>query len=321
MNVLISSAGRRTSLTRAFMEAVADEGKVIAADADMLAPALRVADEGVVVPRLDDPAFVDAVLALCAQHEVRMIVPTIDTELSVYAAHRPQFEERGVTALVSSLDLIEVTSSKRRTEEVFGGRGIRTPRSWPVSEIGDVAALPDRVFVKPDRGSASAHTHDLTRQDLASVLATVPDPIVQERIDAVELTVDALLDRDGRPIHFVPRIRLKTVGGESVQGVTMPDEPIRQWLIEVLEVVRDLGGWGPMTIQMFLTPGTPTLVEVNPRFGGGFPLGYAAGAMYPQWLLQMMRGEGVPPRLGDYRRGLFMTRTLIEHFHDGGWAE
>lgn len=320
MNVLISSAGRRTSLTRAFMEAVGNTGKVIAVDADVLAPALAVAAEGATAPRLDDPRFVDAILRLCDEHDIRLIVPTIDTELPVYATHRDRFEERGIKPLVSGLDLIEVTSSKRRTEEVFGSRGVMTPRSWPISEIGDGADLPDRVFVKPDRGSASAHTHDLSRRDLQYVLGTVPDPIVQEKIDAIELTVDALLDLEGTPIHVVPRIRLKTIGGESVQGVTMPDEPVREWLLQVLGVVGDLGGWGPMTIQMFLTTPAPTLVEVNPRFGGGFPLAYEAGARYPQWLLQMLKGEVVRPRLGEYRRGLFMTRALMEYFLDGGWG-
>jgi carbamoyl-phosphate synthase large subunit len=142
---------------------------------------------------------------------------------------------------------------------------------------------------------------------------------VQEYIEAPEITVDALLDLTGEVIHLVPRIRLKTVGGESVQGVTMPDEPIRPWLLEVLGVISSLGGRGPVTIQAFLTPEEPTLIEVNPRFGGGFPLTLEAGGDYPKWIVEMIEGRRVEPRLGEYRKGLFMTRALEEIYVDGGW--
>lgn len=178
-----------------------------------------------------------------------------------------------------------------------------------------------QLFVKPDRGSASAHTFRVDSESLDAMLPLVPDPIVQERVDAVEVTVDALLDREGRAVHFVPRVRLKTIGGESVEGVTLPDEPIRDWLQEVLAVVADLGGWGPMTIQLFLTSPAPTLIEVNPRFGGGFPLAYRAGALYPQWILEMMAGNELRSRIGEYRKGLFMTRSFVERYTDGGWPQ
>lgn len=319
MNVLVSSAGRRTSLVAAFLEACEGSGKVVATDADPLAPALMVADAGQVVPRLSASGWLEEMLRVCEVHEISLIVPTIDTELSLLAEHRDAFLDAGTTPLVASAELIDVVASKRRTEHVFGQAGLLTPRSWTVES--PPARSDIEMFVKPDQGSASAHTFRADSASLAALLPLVPDPIIQERVDAVELTVDALLDRGGNPIHLVPRIRLKTVGGESVQGVTLPDEPIRDWLLKALSVVADLGGWGPMTIQLFLTSPQPTLIEVNPRFGGGFPLAYEAGALYPQWILQMMAGEELSPRIGDYRKGLFMTRALTERFTDGGWPQ
>ena len=318
MNVLVSSAGRRTSLIRGFQAAVSPlGGVVVATDADPIAPGLHVADEGVVVPRLDRPGFVDRLVAECERHEVRLVVPTIDTELPVLSDESARFEAVGAVVLVSDRELIDATVDKRRTESVFGAAGIRMPRSFDVSD----SALPDRVFVKPARGSASQGTHVVDRDRLTSFLEMVDEPMVQELVDATEITIDALLDLDGNPVHMVPRIRLKTVGGESVQGVTMPDEPIRDWLIRVLDVVSGLGGIGPITLQAFLTEGSPTLIEVNPRFGGGFPLALAAGADYPRWIVDALRGEKIPPRFGAYRKGLFMTRSLDEVFIDSDWDQ
>jgi carbamoyl-phosphate synthase large subunit len=68
-----------------------------------------------------------------------------------------------------------------------------------------------------------------------------------------------------------------------------------------------------MTLQAFLVEdGEPIFFEVNPRFGGGFPLGYAAGANYPEWILQMLEGKTVAPRLAEYKKGVYMTRYYKE---------
>lgn len=321
MRVLISSAGRRTSLVAAFRKAVSDlGGMVIATDVDPLAPALLMADRAQVVPRLGDHSFQSRFLDICTTLEVDLVVPTIDTELPLLASMASNLAEAGTTVLVSDAGLIEITADKRKTEKVFGDHGIRTPRSWGPGEYSP-GELPERLFVKPLRGSSSMHTYSIDSGSLDAFLAVVPDPIIQEHIDAPELTVDALLDLEGNVIHFVPRVRLKTVGGESVQGVTMPDEPIRSWLLKVLEVVSIHGGRGPITIQLFLTEGEPTLVEVNPRFGGGFPLTARAGGDYPGWIVRMLGGEKLEPRLGEYEKGLFMSRALFETFVSGDWTQ
>jgi len=316
VRVLITSAGRRTSLVAGFRDAAQDYGgSVLAADADPLAPGLFAADHGVVLPRLTSPAYDSHLLGICEEFEVGLVVPTIDTELPVLARLSSRMTAMGTVALVSDLSLIEVSADKAKTEEVFAAAGIRTPRSWTIPET-DIAELPDRVFIKPRAGSASVDVHLVSRDEVLSAASLVTDPIVQEYVDAAEITVDALLDMDGRVIHLVPRLRLKTVGGESVQGVTLPDESIRAWLLDVLDVVGGLGGRGPITVQAFLTEDSPTLVEVNPRFGGGFPLALRAGGDYPRWILQMTRGEFVAPRIGEYTKGLFMTRSLTEVFVD-----
>jgi carbamoyl-phosphate synthase large subunit len=175
--------------------------------------------------------------------------------------------------------------------------------------------LPDRVFVKPRRGSASLDTYEVDRRDLASVLARVPDPIVQEVLTGPEITIDALLDFHGRPVHYVPRRRIRILGGESIQGVTLEhDTSLEAWIEGVLDQCSTMGAAGPLTLQVFLTPSGPVLSEINPRFGGGFPLALAAGASYPDWLLDMVAGIEVVPRLRAYETGLYMTRSYVEHY-------
>lgn len=314
MNVLITCAGRRTSLLRAFSSVIHDRGGIIiAADTDGIAPAVMLADVAIQTPPLNDPGYIDYLKDVIKKRNIGLVVPTIDTELMLLANNKAQLEQVGCTLLVSSTHLIEVLRDKYTMTRVFIDKGIKVPQSWILETLDD-AFLPEELFIKPRDGSASKNVYSIHKNRLQTVLPMVPNPIIQEAIKGTEITVDALLDMEGHCIHYVPRKRIKTLAGESVQGVTIDDKGIREWLLSILAILSSMGGIGPMTIQAFLTSEGPVLSEINPRFGGGVPLAFAAGGHYPEWIIQMLEGEHVPKRIGDYTKGLWMTRYHNELF-------
>ena len=313
-NVLLTAAGRRTTLVRAFHDEVrARGGRTYAGDVDPLAPALFLADEAVQLYATDDPAYVADLVQIVSRHNIRLLVPTIDPDLPVLARHRAALLSIGCIAAVSSEAFVALASDKFATVAALITHGVDLAASWlPGDERGD---LPDRLFVKPRRGSGSASAYTVARHDLDRILPLVDDPIIQEVLDGPEITIDALLDLEGSPVHFVPRRRIRTLAGESIQGVTLGHDPdLEAWIVNVLEVCGSLGASGPLCLQAFLTERGPVLSEINARFGGGFPLGLAAGGNYPRWLLDMAEGVSVPSHLGVYEAGLFMTRYHVEHF-------
>jgi len=317
MNVLITCAGRRTTLVELFQDAVGPDGSVLAADMDALAPARQVADTGLGVPPVDDGAYPEVLLDIVRSHDVDLVIPTIDPELSGLANLREPLAREGARAVVSKDALLNVAADKWETTRHFQNAGFRVPETWNVD--GAIpSGIPDPAFVKPRRGSSSDGARAVARAHLASALASVDEPMIQEVVDAPEITVDALFDFDGRLLHFVPRLRMRTLAGESIQGRTLPPERANPWLEDVLREVGGLGARGPVTLQAFLTDGEPTLSEINPRFGGGFPLAHRAGAPYPEWIVAMHRGDSVAPRIGAYEAHLVMTRTLTEIYVRSG---
>ncbi len=314
MNVLVASAGRRTSLLKAFQFAAhARNGRVWAGDADPLAPALQVADEGLILPRIGTSDYRSTIVEHVRAHDIDLVVPTIDPGLPPLAKARDALREAGSHVLVSTRSLLHLTSDKWRTLEHFSKQGTRTPASWR-PEHSDFDDWPDPVFVKPRMGSASKNARRVAREDVPRILSTLDTPLLQEVIDAPEITVDALFDFEGRLLHYVPRLRIRTRSGESIQGRTLPDAEWRTWLRPLLRELGRLGAQGPVTLQAFRTEPEPTLSEINPRFGGGFPLARAAGGDYPDWILQLCEGHSVEPKLGEYEEGLCMTRAHTEWF-------
>jgi carbamoyl-phosphate synthase large subunit len=312
VNVLVSSSGRRTGLVTAFRSAVAPSGgRVLTADVDPLAPTHFVGDFAVRVPPVTDPGYADFLLGLVADHDVGLLVPTIDPELPVLAAARDRFAAAGCLAVVSSPGLVDACADKLHLATRLADTGLAYPDTWAGDELP--AILPAAVVCKPRRGSASKGLQILTGEE-ATRLRLGPDVVVQPLIPGPEITVDALFDLAGRPVHAVPRRRLRTLAGESIQGVTIDHEPIREWLVGLLALIGSWGASGPVTIQAILAENAPVLIEVNPRFGGGFPLGHAAGARYPEWLVEFAAGTPVAVGLFDYTVGLHMTRSFQEIF-------
>jgi carbamoyl-phosphate synthase large subunit len=298
---------------KAFRAALGAAGHVIAADLDPLAPALYVADIAARLPRLDDPRYGDDLVDLVGRSEVRAIIPTIDTELLKLVQLSEAFRSCGAVAVVSTDLFTASTMDKWLTVQTFRAEEVACAHTWLPEELDD-ASLPDRVVVKPRFGSASQGILRVKKDHIAQAIALTEQPIVQEELTGREVTVDALFDMSGRLIHYVPRLRLKAIGGESVEGVTISRNELGPWVDTALIACGRLGARGPITLQCFIESTGPKLTEVNARFSGGFPLTYRAGGQYPQWLLEELSGSTVHSHIGEYEVGLRMTRHYVEIF-------
>ncbi len=136
------------------------------------------------------------------------------------------------------------------------------------------------------------------------------ESMVQSVCRGEEFSIDVFCDLDSRCLNAVPRTMIESKGGESIKGMTIADDE----LIEVgRHVSETVGLVGPANVQCFREPdGTHRVTDINPRFGGAFPLPTAAGSRYPELALAIASGERPEPRLGDFRAGLYMTRFFSE---------
>jgi carbamoyl-phosphate synthase large subunit len=308
-NVLISSAGRRVGLLRAFREALRElglDGHVLAADVSDLSPAFHLADAHFLVPPCTSPEFVPALSDLCAREGIRLVVPTIDPELPVLAEHREAFAENGTTVAISSPEVIRIGWDKGTTNEWLRCNGFPTVRQV-IPGVGGTVELPFPLVVKPRRGSAAVGVRVVSDDAELQLSIRNGDVVVQELAPGVEHTLDVFVDRSGTPMCAVPRRRIEVRAGEVSKGRTLRCEPLIDLASRICEALP--GAYGVITIQVFLEEdsGEMNVIEINPRFGGGFPLAWEAGARYPTWLIQDVLGR-TPDVRTDWRDGLVMLR-------------
>jgi carbamoyl-phosphate synthase large subunit len=299
--VLFTCAGQRVDIVSAFARAGAT---TVATDLDPLAPAIWHADHHALVPRVDDGGYIPALAALVAEHDVRLIVPLTDLDQVLLARHRDDLAP--ALALVPEPEVCERVGDKYLAHVFFVEHGIASPRSWLPGAVPEDARYP--LLVKVREGFGSRHiyrAHD--RRELDFFLGyTGVDSFVQECCRGEEFSVDVFCDLDGRCLNAIPRTMIQSKGGESIKGATIADAELIGHAAHVAEAV---GIVGPANIQCFREPdGTLPVTDINPRFGGGFPLPLAAGSRYPELALRLASGERLEPTLGTFRAGVVMTR-------------
>jgi carbamoyl-phosphate synthase large subunit len=303
--VLFTCAGQRVDIVTAFREAGAT---TVAADADQLAPALYHADHQAIVPRVDDPFYIEALRNLVEVHEARLIVPLTDLDHLVLAQARESLG--GAVVLVPGIETIERCSDKYRAHTFFEEQGIGSPPTWLPTELPGDIRFP--VLVKARKGFGSRHIYRADNQtELDFFLRyTTADSMVQAVCHGEEFSIDVFCDLDGRCLAAVPRTMIESKGGESIKGMTIKDADLIAFGVRVSEALRIIG---PANVQCFREPdGALQVTDVNPRFGGGFPLPTAAGSRYPELALALAAGERLEPRLGDFRAGVLMTRFFSQ---------
>jgi carbamoyl-phosphate synthase large subunit len=315
MNVLLTCAGRRNYMVEFFRAALDGRGQVCAADCSRDAPALHEADRAFVVPPIGHPEYIAHMLELCRVNAVRLLVPLNDLELPLLARHRERFRDEGTVAVVSSPHVIETCFDKAATGRFLESCGIAYPKAYlslrearTALERGEIA-LP--VVVKPRWGSASigivhveraddlAPAYHLIRQQLpGTILAATSarDPersvLIQERLLGQEYGLDVVNDLAGRYVTTFARCKLAMRAGETDRAVTVEGHEFDR--VGAM-IGQRLGHVGNLDCDVFLAEDRLYALELNPRFGGGYPFCHIAGANLPAALIAWASGEAPDP--------------------------
>ena len=286
-NILITSAGKRVVLVKIFqktLKALGLDGKVYTVDMKPeMAPAGFVSEECIRVPRCTSPDYVDTLLQICEEKQIAIVVPTIDTELMVLAQNKARFEAQGVHLVISDADFIKVCCDKRLTDSLFEDLGIAVPKHLDKDHV----SFP--MFAKPYDGSLSVNTHVIkSEEELTPDILEDPKLLFMEYIDKKEYkeyTVDMYYGIDGEVKGIVPRERLEVRAGEINKGITRKNS-IVSFLKERMATMK--GVRGCICLQLFYRASDQDIkgIEINPRFGGGFPLSYYANANFVEYILR-----------------------------------
>lgn len=316
-NILLSSAGRRTYLVEWFREALDGRGLVHASNSDAAATSLAAADRGVVTPLIYSDEYIPFMLAYCEREHIGAIIPLFDVDIPVLAAHRAEFESIGCFPVVAPAEFAIACSDKLASHDILSAAGIRCPDTYvgarnyeSAVERGD-ASYP--AFIKPRWGMGSIGLAEAADDEELRVLcgaverkvresylryeSAVDEPgrsvIVQPKVDAVEYGMDVYCNLSGHYRGCVVRRKVAMRAGETdIAEVVVADARFESLARSLAELSQHPGC---MDVDVFDVDGELMVLEMNARFGGGYPFSHSAGADMPRALVSWLHGEEPEP--------------------------
>lgn len=311
MNILIASAGTRNKVVQYFVNEFKGIGKVIATDASELAPAIYDADKYYIVPKIDDPNYIDNLLDICKKEDIKCILSLIDPELSLIAKNHEKFEAIGVTPLISDYEAVELAFDKYKMFKYLEENGYKAAKTYVNKEDFykdlEQGKISFPVFIKPVKGSASINISKVTTKEEVELLFNLYDDlIIQEFLDGQEIGADVYNDPiSNKVVSIFTKEKIKMRAGETDKARSFKDQKLFGLITELVEKI---GYKYMIDMDIFHIGDEYYISEINPRFGGGYPHAYECGVNFPKMIVNSMQGNENQNTIGEYEENVYMMK-------------
>ena len=333
MNILFTCAGRRTYLLKYFKENLSEGDLVFATDMQLTAPALQAADVKLQVPAVYDPEYVNITLNICKEYKIDALISLNDLELPILAENKEHFEAIGTKVIVSDPKVIDIAFDKYKTAQWVESLGLAAPKTYVCLEDVKKALAEGEIefplFMKPRWGSGSIGLESiadmeelniyynlLMKKIKKTILATASVGneyiMIQEKLTGNEFGLDIMNDLNGKNVAVSVKQKLAMRAGETDKAVTVDLPEVREMGRKIGEALGHIGNLDVDSMQR--ADGAYCVLELNPRFGGGYPFSYEAGVNMPKAIIQWVKGEEVDPAIlqPEYGRMFAKNDYLME---------
>lgn len=312
MKVLLTSVGRRAYMVKYFKNVLKEEGEVHVCNSDDLTVAFQYADKSVISPLIYDENYIPFLLEYCKKNKIDMLISLFDIDLYILAKNKKKFAEVGTYVVVSETEFISVCNDKWKTYEFLKNNGFFVPKTYLTLQKTllalDKGELHYPVIVKPRFGCGSIamsvardemallfyyskNTREVSQTYLKYESAFVEEKVIfQEMLQGQEYGVDIINNLDGEFQNSIVKKKIAMRSGETDIAETVNIDEIFN---ETKRLGNLTGHIANLDCDVFLVDGKPYILEMNARFGGGYPFSHMAGVNLPKALVQWYRGESV----------------------------
>lgn len=318
MNILITSAGRRGYIIKYFKDALKGYGgKVYAGNSSHLSTAFEYADGSVITPLIYDKEYILFLINFCKQKQIEVIISLFDVDLLILAQNKNVFQENGIKVIVSGEEVVEICNDKWKTYEFCMENNICVPKTYKAvaSVKQDVLSgeLKFPVVIKPRWGMGSIgifEADDETELDIMvqkcrkAIISTYlryeaavdieNAVIIQEKLTGEEFGLDVINDLEGNFCSDVIRMKYAMRAGETDCAMVVQIRKIDLFAEKLSRALRHIAN---LDVDVFVDGDKVYMLEMNARFGGGYPFSHLAGVDLPKAIIKWINGENLADEL------------------------
>ncbi len=295
MNILFSTIGRRGYLVDYFRQVVPENSTLIGTSDrhstdDEYTVGFYHCDKFFIVPSMvNEIDYVSHLINLCASEDVNLLISLYDIDNYILSKHKNKFISKGIIPLVSDFDINGIAFDKFKTYNFLKNNGFKTPLTQLTESI-DWNLITYPSIVKPRFGFGSDSIYlAYSKSDIIFFKSYCKsEMIVQELLKGEEYSFDILNDLNGKPITAAVKKKLKMRSGETDQGISVKNSTFLDTAYRLADKLKHIG---PLDVDFFDLNGQPYILELNPRFGGGYPITHNAGLNFPDLIVKMIQNN------------------------------
>lgn len=301
---------------RAAQKARSGVGHVIAADVDRFAPALAMADVKLVAPRTEEAGFASWIEAVCARHAPLLILTLFEPDLFFLEPIRSKLHQLGAILVGMPEQSLEICRDKQRIAEMCAEIGISSPETWAGDCSGSIPAERYPLLMKERSGRGSRGQRIIRNPNELAELTNLEfaDFCLQEMVTGPEFGLDIINDLEGRFVTVFAREKISMREGET--AVARTADPA-MFSVVARALSAKLAHQGCMDVDVIVSGNDVVLLDINPRFGGGYPFSHLAGADLPAALLCWTAGEKPDARWFQPQVGMLAAKApMVVRLHE-----
>ena len=260
---------------------------IVTTDINAQAAGLYRSDSGIVVPSPSSLDYVDSIIKICNEKNIRAVFVGSTEELLPIACAKEKIEkETGAVILINTMDAISMTIDKWKTFEFLKKNNLPSAESsLPENQEDFIERFGFPLVVKPREGYGSLHFYivndrDEIRRAISAIQKTGWRPIIQEYLDGenVEFTSGVVVNRTGENVLSSISMRKTIKQGQTYKAFVDDFYEIRK---SAEETALKIGCRGSINIQAKVAQNVPKIFEINPRFSATCPIRAVAGVNEP----------------------------------------
>ena len=291
-------------------------GLIVAADVDPFAPALAAADLGLVAPRTEENGFVSWLEAISIRHAPLLILTLYERDLCVLEPMRPKLNDLGAWLVGMPTDSLKICIDKQKLVEMCAEIGVAAPATWPGDSLASIPLESFPLILKKRAGRGSRGQHFARNlEELSGLVNADPTQFcIQQVIAGTEFGLDVINDLEGRFVTVFAREKISMREGETAVARTADPE---RFSVVARALSARLAHQGCMDVDVIVSGDGVVLLDINPRFGGGYPFSHLAGADLPAALLCWTTGEKPDARWFQPQVGLIAAKaSTVVRLHE-----
>lgn len=317
MNILLTSVGRRSYLVKYFQSALKGDGEVHVANSSAISPAFQIADKSVITPLIYDINYISFLKKYCIENNIDAIISLFDIDLPILAKHKKEFLKLGVKLIISDYPVIDICNDKWKTYNFLSTHGFNVPITF-LSIDKTIESITNGIIsypliIKPRWGMGSIAIFEAENEEELRVFYNKTKKniektylkyesaedlerciLIQEKLFGQEYGLDVINDLHGNYVKTCSKIKYAMRSGETDIAITVEETGLSNLGNRLSILLCHIAN---LDVDVIKVSDKYYVLEMNARFGGGYPFSHIAGINLPLAIIKWLKGENIEQEL------------------------